>query len=130
MQVTNWMTRGPVCVGSRETLATAKELMTAGGFRQLPVVENGDLVGMVTDDELRRCSRYLESTSVLAAMTNCPVVVTSFDSVEVAAKLLIRHKVPAIPVVENCQAVGIVTASDLLKALLEVVEAAKRGTEE
>ena len=48
-------------------------------------------------------------------MSCCPVVITPADLVEVAA----------IPVVENCQTVGIVTASDLLKALLDIVEAAK-----
>ena len=99
--------------------------MNARGFRQLPVVDNGNLMGMVTDSELRHRGRYLESTLIEAAMTCCPVVITPADSVEVAAKLLIQNKVAAIPVVENCQTVGIVTASDLLKALLDIVEAAK-----
>ena len=118
------MTRSPVCVGPRETLATARELMNAGGFHQLPVVDDGNLMGMVTDSELRHRGRYLESTLVEAAMSCGPVVITPADSVEVAAKLPIQNKVAAIPVVENCQTVGIVTASDLLKALMDIVEAA------
>ena len=119
------MTRSPVCVGPRETLATARELMNARGFRQLPVVDNGNLMGMVTDSELRHRGRYLESTLIEAAMTCCPVVITPADLVEVAAKLLIQNKVAAIRVVENCQTVGIVTASDLLKVLLDILDAAK-----
>jgi hypothetical protein len=39
--------------------------------------------------------------------------------------LLIQNKVAAIRVVENCQTVGIVTASDLLKVLLDILDAAK-----
>jgi hypothetical protein len=47
-------------------------------FRQLPVVDDGNLMSIVTDGELRRRGCYLESTPVLAAMTNCPVVLASF----------------------------------------------------
>jgi hypothetical protein len=62
------------------------------GVRQLPVVDDGNLMGMVTDSELRHRGRYVESTLVEAAMTCSPVVITSADSVEVAAKLLIQNK--------------------------------------
>ena len=64
MQVTNWMTRSPVCVGPRETLAAARELMNAGGFRQLPVVDDGNPMGMVARIELRHRDRYLQLTLV------------------------------------------------------------------
>jgi CBS domain-containing protein len=47
MQVTNWMTPNPVCVGPRASLAKAGALMAARGFRQLPVVDNGKLIGIV-----------------------------------------------------------------------------------
>ena len=88
MQVTNWMTPNPVCVGPRESLAKAGALMAAGGFRQLPVVDNGHLIGIVTDRDLRHHTGYLESTLVDAAMTSCPVVISPSDSVEVAAELM------------------------------------------
>jgi CBS domain-containing protein len=100
--------------------------MATGGFRQLPVVENGNLIGIVTDRDLRPHAGYLESTLVDAAMTSCPVVISPFDSVEVAAKLIIQHKIGAVPVVENGRAIGIVSTSDLLKALLKIIEATKR----
>ena len=126
MQVTNWMTPNPVCIGPRETLAKAGALMAAGGFRQLPVVDSGALIGIVTDRDLRHHTGYLESTLVDAAMTSCPVVISPADSVEVAAKLMIQHKIGAVPVVEHGRTVGIVSTSDLLKALLNVIQATKQ----
>ena len=126
MQVTNWMTRNPVCVGPRENLAKAGALMAAGGFRQLPVVDNGNLIGIVTDRDLRQHTGYLESTLVDAAMTSCPVVISASDSLEVSAKLMIQHKIGAVPVVEQGRTVGIVSTSDLLKAFLNIIQATKQ----
>ena len=100
--------------------------MAAGGFRQLPVVDNGALIGIVTDRDLRHHTGYLESTLVDAAMTSCPVVISPADSVEVAAKLMIQHTIGAVPVVEHGRTVGIVSTSDLLKALLNVIQATKQ----
>jgi hypothetical protein len=51
--------------------------MAAGGFRQLPVVDHGNLIGIVTDRDLRHHTGYLEST-LDAAMTSCPVVISPF----------------------------------------------------
>ena len=126
MLVTNWMTPNPVCIGPRESLAKAGTLMATGGFRQLPVVDHGNLIGIVTDRDLRPHAGYLESTLVDAAMTSSPFVISPSDSVEVAAKLIIQHKIGAVPVVENGRLIGIVSTSDLLNALLENIEATKR----
>ena len=100
--------------------------MAAGGFRQLPVVDNGNLIGIVTDRDLRPHTGYLDSTHVDAAMTSSPVVISPSDSVEVAAKLMIEHKIGAVPVVEYGRTVGIVSTSDLLKALLNLIQATKQ----
>jgi acetoin utilization protein AcuB len=100
--------------------------MAAGGFRQLPVVDNGNLIGIVTDRDLRQHTGYLESTLVDAAMTTCPVVISPADSVEAVSKLMIQHKIGAVPVVEHGRTVGIVSTSDLLKALLNIIQATKQ----
>ena len=126
MQIRNWMTRNPVCIGPREKLAKAGGLMAAGGFRQLPVVDGYDLVGIVTDRDLRHHDGYLESTLVDAAMTSCPLIIHPDESVETAARLMIKHKIGAVPVVQNGRVAGIVSTSDLLRALLNVIEATKQ----
>jgi CBS domain-containing protein len=125
MWITNWMTRKPLCVTPQDTLEKASSLMATGGFRQLPVVEGESLVGIITDRDLRGHGGYFGSTRVDAAMTRSPITLSPFDSAESAARLMIEHKIGAVPVVENGQVVGIVSRSDLLKALLSVVQAAK-----
>ena len=49
LRVRDWMTASPVTVAPRETLRTAIELMKAGGFRRMPLVERGRLVGIVSE---------------------------------------------------------------------------------
>jgi acetoin utilization protein AcuB len=53
-------------------------------------------------------------------------MVSPQDTAETAARLIIKHKVGALPVVENGAVVGIISTSDLLKAMLNVLEAAKQ----
>ena len=57
MQIANWMTRNPVCITRQDTLARAKELMDAGRFRRLPVIDNDKLVGIITERDLRQWHR-------------------------------------------------------------------------
>ncbi|HSR57255.1 MAG TPA: CBS domain-containing protein, partial [Candidatus Binataceae bacterium] len=64
MQVAARMTPNPVAVTPRDTLAKARALMHAGGFRRLPVVEEGELVGILSERDLRQHLGYLESTRV------------------------------------------------------------------
>ncbi len=124
MRITNWMTRNPVCVGPADTLAKAGAVMATGGFRQLPVVENGRLVGIITDRDLRQ-QAISESAPVSSAMTTSPISISPSDTAETAARIIIERKIGALPVVEDGTVVGIVTTSDLLKALLNVVRAAQ-----
>jgi CBS domain-containing protein len=126
MQVANLMTSDPATVTPRDTLAAAKAAMDAGRFRRLPVLDNGVLVGILTERDLREHGGYLESTRVSAAMRSPVIVVAPSDEVQVAARLMLKHKVGGLPVVDRGKVIGIVTASDLLKALLNVVEASQR----
>ncbi len=125
MQIANWMTRDPVCITRQDTLAKTKELMDAGRFRRLPVIDNDKLVGIITERDLRQHWDYLDSTKVDAAMTPDPVTITPRVTAEDVARLLLQHKIGGLPVVENGKLVGIVSTSDLLRAFLKVVQAAE-----
>ncbi len=96
--------------------------MATGGFRQLPVVENGRLIGIITDRDLRQ-QTMSETAQVSSAMTTSPITVSPSDTAETAARIIIERKIGALPVVDHGHVVGIVTTSDLLKALLNVVRA-------
>lgn len=124
------MTRNPVTITAHDTLAKAKALMSAGGFRRLPVVEGDRLTGIITESDMAPHLGYLEATRVDGTMTPSPMTVTSHSSVEDAARLMIEHKVGGIPVVDEERLVGIVSTSDLLRALLDLVLASGEAPDE
>ncbi|MGH7949019.1 MAG: CBS domain-containing protein [Candidatus Binataceae bacterium] len=126
MQVANLMTAGPVTIGPRDKLSDAKASMVAGKFRRLPVVEGGKLVAMLTERDIREHGGYLDTTRVSAGMRSPVLTVSPADTVEKAARLMLKHKIGGLPVVDGDRVVGIVTASDLLKAFLSVVEGAQK----
>ena len=123
MQIVNLMTSDPVTIGPDATLSNAKTIMDAGRFRRVPVVEDGRLVGILTERDLREYTGYLESTRVNAAMRTALVTVTPYNTVEDAARLMLKHKIGGLPIVADGKLVGIITTSDLLKAFLLVVKA-------
>jgi acetoin utilization protein AcuB len=98
--------------------------MDAERLRCLPVVDNGRLVGIVTDRDLRAHRSDQKSTRVSAAMTSNPVTIGPDASIEEATSAILQRKVGGLPVVENGRLVGVITTTDLLKALLDVL----RGT--
>jgi CBS domain-containing protein len=123
MQIANAMSREPVTIRSDDALAKAKALMEAGRFRRLPVVDDGHLVGILTERDLRAHAGYLESTRVNVVMRTAVVTVAPDDNVEDAARLMLKHKIGGLPIVADGRLVGIVTTSDLLAAFLRVVQA-------
>jgi CBS domain-containing protein len=68
MQIVNLMTPDPIVINPDDTLANAKAVMDDGRFRRLPVVEGGQLVGILTERDIREHVGYLGSTRVNAAM--------------------------------------------------------------
>src|SRR5208282_855683 len=126
MVVGQKMTKKPVTVAPDATLATVRKKM-GGKFRRVPVVEDGKMVGIVTDRDLREHTGMLDKTKVNAVMTKKVVTVTSATPIERAARLLLRRKIGGLPVVDDGKLVGIITTSDLLKALVGLVGGAEEG---
>jgi CBS domain-containing protein len=120
--VDHLMRRNPVTTSLLDTLANAQSLMEREGFRQLPVVENGKLIGMLSDRDLHAHSGYLERTKVDAAMTERLITVAPTDSAAHVAHLLLEQRINAVPVVDKGRLVGIVSRSDLLRLLIDLVE--------
>jgi CBS domain-containing protein len=121
-RVQDVMRRNAVTISPQETLAKAEAVMLREGMRQLPVVENGELVGIVSERDLRPHSGYLERTKVDAAMTYSALTVTPTETARRAAQMLIERKFNALPVVENGRLVGIVSRTDLLQLLVSLLE--------
>jgi acetoin utilization protein AcuB len=130
MKVADVMTKDPLTVTSSETIGQADELMNANKIRQLPVVEAKELVGIVTDRDIRSflSGSLLENpvareralnTEVQEVMTTEPITLAADDDLQEAVELLIEQKVGGIPVVDDAEGlVGIVTYVDVLRCFL------------
>ena len=123
MLVRHRMTQHPATVSPQDTLATAQKKMTAGHFRRVPVVQDGVLVGILTDRDVRRHVGVEERTRVGAAMTETPLTLSPATTVEDAVQLMLKHQISGLPVVENGKVVGVITTSDILRAFLEMTGA-------
>ena len=126
MRLANAMTSNPVTASPRDTLAAAKGLMDAGGFRRLPVVDDGRLVGMLTERDIREHTGALDRIRVNAVMRTGVITVISGDSVENAARLMLKHKIGGLPITADGKLVGIVTMTDIVRAFLRVVRATEQ----
>jgi CBS domain-containing protein len=113
MLVRDCMTKEPVTVERSDTLASAYMKMKEGGFRRIPVVLAGEVIGILTEYDLRPYMELRDSILVGSAMTPAPVTVSPSATLEHAIALLRKNQIGALPVVEHGSLVGIITASDL-----------------
>ena len=128
MLVRHRMTANPETISPQDYLAKASEKMTAGKFRRLPVVQDGGLVGILTDRDILRFVGSEERTRVDGAMTESPLTISPDTPVEDAIRLMMKHQISGLPVVEQGKVVGVVTTSDILQAFLEVSGATVQGS--
>ena len=128
MLVGKRMTKDPVTVTPDEFLSQASKKMTAGGFRMLPVVSKGELVGIITDRDIRAHVGDLERTKINGVMTEKPLTVSPSTTLENAAQTLLIRKIGGLPVIENSRLVGVITTSDMLKAFLDVLGATEEAS--
>ena len=128
MIVGNRMTKEPITVGPEDLLIRASHKMQAGGFRRVPVVSEGKLVGIVTERDVRGHHGHLEHTRINGAMTKNPLTVTPATTLEEATKILLGRQVGGLPVVADGRLIGIITASDILNAFLDVMGASHGGS--
>ena len=128
MIVGNRMTQEPITVDPEDLSIRASLKMQAGGFRRLPVVSDGKLVGIISERDLREHRGHLEQIKINGIMTENPITVTPATTVEEAAQIMLERRVGGLPVVADGRVVGIVTASDILRAFLDVMGASHGGS--
>jgi acetoin utilization protein AcuB len=125
MLVSKRMTKDPVTVTPEDLLIQARLKMQKGNFRRLPVISDGQLIGMITDRDIRQHTGLLDRTEVKVAMSKKAITVTPATTVEAAAQLLLKEKIGGLPVVEKSRLVGMITTSDILQAFLDVMGASE-----
>lgn len=129
------MTRNPTTISSTDSIRVAVNRMQEKKCRRLPVVDNGKLVGIVSDRDLRRATNsplvlrerwyddfMLDHIPVRACMTENPMTVTPQTSLVEAAKIIRERKFGGLPVLDGDKLVGIITETDLLNYLIWMLE--------
>jgi CBS domain-containing protein/nucleotide-binding universal stress UspA family protein len=114
--------RAPITIRQDQTLAEAAELMEREAVHQLPVVEDGRLIAIVTQRDMQGHIGYFERTKVDAVMTRAPVTVQPGDRPEDAARILLDRAFNALPVVDGERLVGMVSRTDLLRLLVQLLD--------
>lgn len=135
MFVINRMTKNPMTVTADTKVDEVAHLMKKHNFRRLPVVDDGKLVGFLSDSDLMRVapssattlSRY-EINSLLAKicvrdiMKKDVVSVNVDATIEEAALIMYKNKIGGMPVVSNMGAVvGVITETDIFKIFVDVM---------
>ncbi len=127
LSVNDLMTAIPDTVTPQTTLRQVIEVMKTQGCRQLPVLSDGKLVGIITDRDVRlvmnsplllhgrwQDEEILDEMTAESCMTPDPLIVSPETSAYQAANMLSIYKFGAMPVVRNGELVGIITVTDFL----------------
>ncbi len=125
------MTVEVTTLGRNDTLLLAKDIMNLGRVRHFSVVEDDELVGVVSQRDLYRASlgtvmqygekaqrAFLESVAVKEVMAD-PISISPDATVRDAARLMMEHKIGCLPVLEDSRLVGIVTETDMLQVVAD-----------
>ncbi len=120
------MTREVVTISPKDTIAKAAKLMSAKRVGCLVVVQSQKPIGILTERDIltKVVGLDLKASKVLVGeiMSTPPITITPEVDVTEAAKLMSKHNIRRLPVVNEGKLVGIVTSSDIASVLPEVKE--------
>ncbi|MFZ9887130.1 MAG: CBS domain-containing protein [Myxococcota bacterium] len=132
MQIRDIMTEAPIVAHATTTVGDALLQMRDAQIRHIPVLERGELVGMVSDRDLRTWSLDTlmrlspeQATARLrhrvgALMTGVPITIEGEAELGEAIDLFLEHRVGALPVTApDGSLVGILSYLDILRAVRE-----------
>jgi acetoin utilization protein AcuB len=130
VRVREIMTAKPITVDPEMPMLQARQRMAEERIRHLVVVEDARVVGIVTDRDIRlnlpspatslsvwELNYLLPQLTVGGVMSKTVIVVEPDRPVAEAARIMIDHKIGALPVVVEGRLVGIVTESDFVRAM-------------
>lgn len=141
MLVKDWMSTNVITLHVNDTMQDAINVSMEQHISMMPVMEEGKLVGIVTDRDLKRASPsdatlldiqqimyHLSRLEVGAIMTRYPITVPLDYTVEETAEVLLTNGISGAPVVDQKGEIrGIITKNDLFKAMISLSGLTKKG---
>lgn len=141
MKVSKYMTKKIFTATPNTSVKDAFLLMKNEGVRHLPVLENGAMVGIISDRDLRRpkwaeevddWTSYYEindETMVGDIMIKNPEVVYTYDKIRKSVKILREQGYGALPVLnKKGELVGMLSAYDLLGVLEDILNSSDNNS--
>jgi len=141
MTIRELMTGGPITVRPETGVLEARDLMVKKRIRHLLVTDvGGTLQGIVTDRDIRlnlpsqatslsvwEINHLLSALTVEKVMTRAVITVGPDGPARDGARLMMEHKIGALPVVEGGRLLGIVTETDIVRAFVNMTAPALGG---
>jgi len=123
MRVESYMSRAPITIRDDTDYWKAFEIMQEKDLHHIPVVnENNKVVGILTRRDLKIAAMHFGEAQVeVSEVMHSPVVtIAPGELLAEAAKQMIDNRIGGLPVLDaNGQIVGILTETDLLRALID-----------
>ncbi len=133
--VREFMSQPVIATTPEAKVVEAHQRMIEKRVRRLPVLDQGKLVGIITlldasearppdADTLRPTARHVAISlmTVAEVMTHNPVIISPNVSILDAARLMARHKISGLPVMEHDHLIGILTESDAFRAIVRAAD--------
>jgi acetoin utilization protein AcuB len=140
MFVRNYMSPNPFTVEPDISYPEAMGILRRKKIRRLPVVEHDRLIGIVVEEDLlsnqpspattlsiHEMYALLERLRVRQIMSRPVITVEGGCPVEEAARIMVEHKIGCLPVMDGEKLIGIITETDIFKALVEVLGGQETG---
>jgi len=131
------MSRNLITLSPEASVAEALALCRERRIRHMPILEEGRLIGIVSDRDLRDASptlgdpertKALQEIRVGEVMTQEVTTIDPKDFIENAAQEMYELKIESLPVVAEEELIGIITSSDMMRALVTLAGLPEPGT--
>ncbi len=141
MLIRNFMTKNVITIDAEESMPKAIQLLKQHKINMMPVTHQGKLVGVITDRDLKQASpseatdlethelKYLLNRIKIKDIMTKQVITIPLDyTIEEAAEILMNEDISGAPVVnDQGQMEGVITSTDLYKALIALSGLGRRG---
>jgi acetoin utilization protein AcuB len=142
MLVKYWMSPDVVTINPDSSLVEAAELLKEKRIRRLCVVKGKKLIGIVTDADLKEASPsdattlsihemayLLSKVKIKDIMTKKPITIEVDKAIDDAAVVMLKNRLSSLPVMDKKHLVGIITESDIFKALVALTGVHQKGVQ-